>query len=219
MPPKPKYEKNQIIDAAYEMTRESGIDSVVARAVGQRLGTSSSPIFTVYSSMDEVRVDVRKLAKKKFLEYMDGLFLYDPAFMEFGMRWVRFAVEEPNLYRLLFLNGEHEKESYLNIVKEFGTIFDQMTEGLKKEFVLSEKDSGDLINQMLIHANGLATFYISNLGKFSEKLVSRSLNDMCVGIVCAMKLRDGTFDEEQAREFALKALEGSKPKRVRRKVN
>ena len=46
MPPKPKYTKEEIVAAAYEITREKGIDAVVAREVGRRLNTSSSPIFT-----------------------------------------------------------------------------------------------------------------------------------------------------------------------------
>ena len=34
MPPRPKYTKEEIVDAAFELTREKGIDSVVAREVG-----------------------------------------------------------------------------------------------------------------------------------------------------------------------------------------
>ena len=54
MPPRPKYTKEEIVDAAFELTREKGIDSVVAREVGKRLNTSSSPIFTVWNSMEEL---------------------------------------------------------------------------------------------------------------------------------------------------------------------
>ena len=37
MPPKPKYTKEEIVHAAYELTREKGIEAVVAREVGHRL--------------------------------------------------------------------------------------------------------------------------------------------------------------------------------------
>ena len=62
MPPKPKYTKEEIIQAAFELTREKGIDAVVAREVGKRLNTSSSPIFTVWSSMEQLKGEVRQLA-------------------------------------------------------------------------------------------------------------------------------------------------------------
>ena len=51
MPPKPKYTKEEIVNAAFELTREKGIDMVAAREVGKRLNTSPSPIFTVWNSM------------------------------------------------------------------------------------------------------------------------------------------------------------------------
>ena len=34
MPPKPKYTKEELIKVALELTRESGIDAVVARNLG-----------------------------------------------------------------------------------------------------------------------------------------------------------------------------------------
>ena len=80
MPPKPKYTKEEIVSAAYELTREKGIDAVVAREVGKRLNTSASPIFTVWNSMEELREEVWKLAKQKYQEYMSGIFDYTPAF-------------------------------------------------------------------------------------------------------------------------------------------
>ena len=105
MPPKPKYTKEEIVDAAFELAREKGIDAVVAREVGKRLNTSSTPIFTVFDNMEELKNEVFQRAKNMFIQYMDDVLEYQPAFKEFGMRWVRFAKEEPNLYSFLFLNG------------------------------------------------------------------------------------------------------------------
>ncbi|MGN0160973.1 MAG: TetR/AcrR family transcriptional regulator [Lachnospiraceae bacterium] len=206
MPPKPKYQKNQIIDAAYEMTREKGIDSVVARAVGKRLGTSSSPIFTVYSSMEEVRVDVRELAKRKFMEYMDGVTECQYSCKEFGMRWVRFAVEEPNLYRLLFLSGGTKNAAYNSFTGEFKTIYQQMMQEVKKDYDLEESAAENLLNQVVIHANGLATFYISDVGKFSEKLVDSSLNSVFVGAVITNKLQDDFLWEKDLKELVQRVV-------------
>ena len=54
MPPKAKYTREEIIQKAFEMAREKGIDSVVARELGKELGTSSSPIFTAFKNMEEL---------------------------------------------------------------------------------------------------------------------------------------------------------------------
>ena len=96
MPPKPKFTKSEIIDAAFEMTRENGIDSVVARAVRKKLRTSSSPIFTFFQNMEELKEEVQKLAQQRYRDYMQDIFDYTPSVKGFGMRYVGFSKEEPN---------------------------------------------------------------------------------------------------------------------------
>ena len=55
MPPKAKYTREEIVKTAFQMTRENGIESVMARELGKRLGTSSSPIFTAFKNMEELQ--------------------------------------------------------------------------------------------------------------------------------------------------------------------
>lgn len=57
--------KSTLIDAAFQMARENGIESVVARELGKRLGTSSSPIFTAFKNMEELHKEVRNMAMKE----------------------------------------------------------------------------------------------------------------------------------------------------------
>ncbi|MDD7219500.1 MAG: TetR/AcrR family transcriptional regulator [Clostridia bacterium] len=202
MPPKPKYTKEEIVNAAYEVTREKGIDAVVAREVGKRLNTSASPIFTVWKSMEELREEVRKLASQKYQEYMADIFDYTPAFKEFGMRWVSFAAEEPNLYRLLFLSPRDEYSPYLRFKLEFEGIFAPLVAEIVKTFSLSEQDAEDLLNQMIIFANGIAAFIITDTERFSKETVSYYLSQVCIGLVLADKLRDGTLDMATAKKMA-----------------
>lgn len=86
MPPKPKYTKEEIIAAAFELVREAGSDALTAREVGKRLSTSSSPIFTVFRDMDELRCAVRTMAKARFDGYMAVAENYVPAYKMRGMQ-------------------------------------------------------------------------------------------------------------------------------------
>ena len=144
MPPKPKYTKEEIVNAAYELTREKGIEAVVAREVGKRLNTSSSPVFTAWSSMDELKEEVWKLAKQKYQQYMADIFDYSPAFKEFGMRCVGFAAQEPNLFRLIFLSKRDEHSPYVRFQQEFGSIFTPLVEEIGKSFELPKAEAEDL---------------------------------------------------------------------------
>lgn len=213
MPPKPKYTKEEIVGAAYELTRKKGIDAVVAREVGKRLNTSSSPIFTVWSSMDELKEEVRKLAKQKYQQYMSDIFDYFPSFKEFGMRCVSFAAEEPYLFRLLFLTKGEEHSPYMRFKQEFESIFIPLVEEIRNEFELSQSDAEDLLNHMIIFANGIAAFVLTDTESFSKEAVSRHLSRVCIGVVLADKLRDGSIDFESAKEMASSAIVEAVPKK------
>lgn len=213
MPPKPKYTKEEIVNAAYELTREKGIDAVVAREVGKRLNTSASPIFTVWSSMEGLKEEVWKLAKKKYQEYMEGIFDYVPSFKEFGMRWVGFAAEEPNLYRLLFLSRRETHNPYARFKKDFAGIITPLVEEIINTFGLSKEDAEDLLNQMIIFANGIAAFAITDPDSFSMETVSHSLSQVCIGIVITDKLREGTMDISMAREMVESCIRGVRPQK------
>lgn len=211
MPPKPKYTKEEIVNAAYELTREKGIEAVAAREVGKRLNTSSSPIFTVWKSMEELREGVWKLAKQKYQQYMADIFDYTPSFKEFGMRWVGFAAEEPNLYRLLFLSQRDAHSPYTRFQMEFGSILTPLVGEIMRTFGLSEMDAEDLLNQMIIFANGIAAFVITDRGSFTRESVSRALSQMCIGLVLTDRLRDGTVDLPTAKAMADSCLGGVTP--------
>lgn len=213
MPPKPKYTKEEIVNAAYELTREKGIDAVVAREVGRRLNTSATPIFTVWNSMDELKQEVWKLAKRKYQAYMQGVFDYTPSFKEFGLRWVAFAAEEPNLYRLLFLSRRETHDPYARFKQDFEGILTPLVEEIMRTFSLSREWAEDLLNQMIIFANGVAAFAITDPASFSPQAVSHSLSRVCIGLVVADKLRDGTLDLPAAKAMAESSITGVTPRK------
>ena len=85
MPPKPKFSKNEIIRSALDLVRENGPESLSAREVGKRLGVSSSPIFTFFKDMDELKNAVKVSAKEKFDEYMLVAENFYPSYKKRGM--------------------------------------------------------------------------------------------------------------------------------------
>jgi AcrR family transcriptional regulator len=54
MPPKPKFERSDIVEAAFAIAREEGLEAVKARRVADSLGSSVAPIYDNFSSIDEL---------------------------------------------------------------------------------------------------------------------------------------------------------------------
>ena len=103
MPPKVKFQKEEIVAAALRVTREGGINAVTAREVAAELGVSTRPIFTWFDTMDELKGEVCALAREQYRAYIAKGLEEDIPFLGVWHQYMRFAREEPALYRLLFL--------------------------------------------------------------------------------------------------------------------
>ena len=101
MPPKAKFTEEEIVEAAVNIAREKGIGAVTAREVGAALGVSSRPLFTYFSTVDELKRKVFEYTREMYRDVVrEGLKKPIPA-LGVGQQYLRFAREEPQLYRLL----------------------------------------------------------------------------------------------------------------------
>ena len=108
MPPKVKFQKNEIVNAALNVVRKEGIDAVTAREVAKELQVSVGPIFTWFETMDQLKVEVYVLAKEKYRNYIEQGLKEKIPFLGLWHQYIRFAKEEPELYKLLFLTKPSE---------------------------------------------------------------------------------------------------------------
>ncbi len=110
MPPKPKYTRVEVIQAALALIRESGSLSLTARSLADRLGTSPKPIFGLFRNMEEVQQEVLAAADSLYQHRltlaMEGSEF--PKYKASGMAYIRFAREERELFKLLFMRDRTE---------------------------------------------------------------------------------------------------------------
>lgn len=103
MPPRVKFTKEEIVEAALRVTREGGIDSLTARSLAAELGASTRPMFTYFETVDELKHDAHEAAKGIYKTYIERGLAEPVPFLGVGQNTIRFAREEPELFRLLFL--------------------------------------------------------------------------------------------------------------------
>ncbi len=128
-----KVSKDEIIDAAVEVLRDGGFSAVNARSVARKLGCSTQPIYFSFQSMDELKAALSERAIRMHTRRVrDSLRAHegnDSRYSSYGMGFVRFAAEEKQLFRWLYLES-HQLGPYQNdvllpeiiavIVEEFG---------------------------------------------------------------------------------------------------
>ena len=103
MPPKIRFQREEIVDAALNVARRTGIDSVTAREIAKALHVSVGPVFTWFDTMEQLKAAVYEKAKERYRESIEKGLSESIPFLGVWHRYIRFAREEPELYRLLFL--------------------------------------------------------------------------------------------------------------------
>lgn len=163
------FTKEEIAAKALQIVRENGVEALSARSLGAALGCSSRPIFTVFRSMEEVEAEVRTAARKMFAAYVDDVTDYMPAFKEFGMRLVRFACEEKNLFHYLFLHKEAVSEGIHPKAVE-------CLESICTDYGISKEQAEKLFLQMWIYTCGLALMCNKEKEAYTEQVVSELIS-------------------------------------------
>ena len=105
MPPKVKITKEDIVNTAVELVRANGEGAVNARAIAARLNCSTQPVFSNFATMDDLLEEAFTNAYDQYLcfiknEVESGKY---PVYKAFGMAYIRFAKEEKELFRFLFM--------------------------------------------------------------------------------------------------------------------
>ena len=183
MPPKIRVTEDMIINAAIEVTRRSGFENINARTVSGQLHCSTQPVMYHFSTIDNLKKAAYRQVDQLHTQYMmstpPGL---DPI-LGIGMNYIRFAVEEPQLFRFLFQSGYAEGNSLLEMVdsEELVPVLEAMQEGAG----LSMEKTRDVFITVAMFAHGYASIIANNHLEFDGKLIAEHLERTWNGAVLA----------------------------------
>ena len=191
MPPKAKYTREEIIEIAYQMARENGIESVVARELGKKLGTSSSPIFTAFKNMEELQLAVRDRAMQEFESFIKDALNYTPAFKYVGVKMVQFSMQEPKLFQLLYMREHEESQNYEGLVYELGDTVDICLDVMQKDYALTRAEADLLFRQVWLHTFAICVLAANKVCRFTPEEISEMLSLEFQGTL--MLIKSGRF--------------------------
>ena len=154
MPAVRRISRDAIVDAAVEVLREGGFSAVNARSVAKKLGCSTQPIYSSFQNMDELKAALRARAIALHTQRVqDSLRAHegnDTRYSSYGMGFVKFAAEEKQLFRWLYLDGE-QLGPYRNDV-----LFPEAIEVIVEEFGYSKETARLFHQDMVYYSYGLA---------------------------------------------------------------
>ena len=163
MPPKQKFSKEVVLKTAFQLVREQGFENLNARNIAKMLKSSTQPVFSYYKNMADLKADVFAMVNECHKRHFDRVELGENLLVNIGMAYIDFAIEEPNLFRTLFMSGGF---SGLKLSEFFSSFEDDCHEGLSSTlaglFDLSRPESMQMFLDIWLYAHGIASMLVAN---------------------------------------------------------
>ena len=186
MPPKLRITREMILEAALAIVRESGIGAVNARAIADRLGCSTQPVLYQFSSMEELRREVYRMAD----EYQTARLMDMPEdqnpMIAMGLNYIRFAAQEKHLFRLLFQSDGFGGQGIAALVEDPGLA--PVLEIFQQEAGLTLPQVKRIFLALTMMVHGWASMLANNTMDYDEAEIVPMLEMAFDGMVGAMKM-------------------------------
>lgn len=104
--------REKVIQAAFEELRANGTEKWNARTIARRAGCSTMPLFRLFKNMEEIRNEVIARAERVYESYINEGLKESLAYRGAGRAYIRFAREEPQLFKALCVSEEFTKRSF-----------------------------------------------------------------------------------------------------------
>lgn len=187
MPPKNKFTKEQIIETAFEIAKEEGIDSITIRKIADNLGSSIAPIYVNFKDVEELKEAViskiYEIGNSILQEQNTG-----DVFLNIGIASVKFAKDYSVIFKDLILKNNGYLDNYdeqlgNNIIQEM-----KKDEDLKE---FSEEELKTLLMKMQVFQAGLSMMATNESFalKLTDEKIIEMLSDTGEDIVNGMKNR------------------------------
>ena len=188
MPPNARITREMIVDAAVAVARESGFEQINARTVSSRLHCSTQPVMYHFATINSLKQAAYARADRRHTEYlMDTPPGKDPI-LGIGLNYIRFAVEEPQLFRFLFQSGYAKQSNLPEMInsEELKPVLAAMQEGVG----LDADKTREVFLFVALFAHGYASIIANNTLDFDETLIAEHLERAWNGAVIAASLED-----------------------------
>ena len=178
MPPKVKVTKDEIVQTALELVRKNGETAINARSIAAKLGCSTQPVFSNFATMEELQNATVTAAYQLYLEFLQNEVKSEkyPPYKSFGMAYIRFAKEEKELFKLLFMCDRSGKELLPTLD------FDASVEMIMNANGITKEKATLLHLEMWACVHGIGVMLATSFTELEWELISTMLTDVYQGL-------------------------------------
>ena len=174
MPPKVKINAQMILDAAFDIVKDEGIEKLTARMISEKLKCSTQPILYHFSTIEDIKKAVYEKADQYHTNYImpKGIENMSP-FMELGINYIRFGYEEKMLFRFLFQTNQFTGFRIDDLMDNPG--INKILDMFSRETGCDEQTAKKYFLNLFVTAHGCASLLANNAMEYEEETFERIL--------------------------------------------
>jgi AcrR family transcriptional regulator len=196
MPKNTFFTRDMLLDAAFGIFREEGLEAVSVRRIAAVTGSSTAPIYSCFANVDEMREALIQSAFEKLLRYTEREYT-ENLFLNIGVGTLEFAKENPIVYRTVFLADARGKAMYDNL---FAINRTQMMKEKTME-IFSDQEINTILEKLTVYTYGLASLICAGvMAETSTENLIRVLGQTGGDIIGATAFFAGKFETFLAME-------------------
>ncbi len=187
MPPIPKISKKMILEKGMLIIQSEGIENLNVRNIANKLNCSTQPIMYYYKNMDILKEELYNRADEYHSNYLMMIEQNKNPLLGIGLRYIKFAVEERNLFKFLFQSDKFSKFNFKDLINNNEKELDAIFEVIQKVANLTRAQSKNLFENIFISAHGIASLIANNSIIYDELYCTKILENSFEGILMKMK--------------------------------
>ena len=175
MPTKIRISKDMILDAAFEIVRQDGMEKLSNRELANKLKCSIRPIYYQFENVEEMQKELYMKIEQYFYKFLlDNMIEGIPQYKQVGINYIRFAKKEKKLFQTLFMSDIGLTPDAF--VAKDGEDYKQIEKLIRKSANLKEEDIKDFHTKMWIFCHGIATLVANDTIKLTDKQIQDLLS-------------------------------------------
>ena len=175
MPTKIRISKDMILETAFKIAKQYGIEKVSNREIANELKCSIRPIYYQFKNAEELQKELYLKIEKYFYKFLlDNMVEDIPKYKQVGINYIRFAKKEPKLFQILFMS-----ESGLTpnaFVSKDGEDYKEIEKLVRISTNLNNEEIKAFHTKMWIFSHGIASLVANNTINLNDEQIEDLLS-------------------------------------------
>ena len=175
MPTKIRISKDMILDAAFEIVRQDGMEKLSNRELANKLNCSIRPIYYQFEDVEEMQKELYLKIEQYFYKFiLDNMVEEIPKYKQVGINYIKFAKKEKKLFQTLFMSDIGLSPDAF--VTKVGEDYKEIEKLIKISANIKEEDIRDFHTKMWIFCHGIATLVANDTIKLTDNQIQDLLS-------------------------------------------